>query len=86
MWIMELSPFQDRDNGEKFADYSQLVDELLWFFSVAVRCLTSSKRFASSVDPGDDPDPGNFNEILPLRDSGNCKNFAYNSINNDYNA
>jgi len=31
------------------------------------------------------PDPGIFNGILSLQKSGICKNFASNSINDDYN-
>ena len=38
------------------------------------------------ADPDQDPDPGILTEFLLLYNSCNCKNFASNTINNDYHA
>jgi len=50
-----------------------------------VKCLTSDKPFNFGADRDHDPDPGKFNGIFINTGWGNCKNFAPNSINDDYN-
>ena len=76
------------DHGTDTGIFKRQQLKKLWTVSLTIiLCLTSRKTLDFGADPDHDADLEEFlTEFLPLRDRSNCKNFASNSIKNDYRA